>query len=56
MVVIKYIKGMCSRDPLQISGGLRYGEANGEDADFYIQRADGVGDAFYSSDDQCVFH
>lgn len=29
-------------------------KANSEKADFYIQRTDGGGNAFYSPDDQCV--
>ena len=34
-------------------GGLCYGKADSEKADFYIQRTDGSGDAFYSPDIQC---
>lgn len=38
---------------LQILESLRYGKAGSEEADFYIQRTDGSGDAFYSPDIQC---
>lgn len=42
--------------PIADFGGLWYGKADSEEADFYIQCTDGVGYTFYSSDDQCVFH
>lgn len=42
--------------PLQMLGGLRYGKANGEKEDFYKQRTDGFGNAFYFPDHQCGCH
>ena len=42
--------------PIADSGGLRYGKANSEKTDFYIQCTDGSGNAFYTPDAQCGCH
>lgn len=55
IIKMNFRNGWMKRSDKEFSGRYTIGKANGEEADFYIQRMDGFGNAFYSSDYQCVF-